>query len=207
MIFEVIIYVGFIKYKNEEGIMNKRTSQSILHTILLFFTLMLTTACSDHSGIVVVPSTTGNDIQPMTRSRSVWIPLELPDPSENADDPIETVAEDFLGEYLTGTVSRIEIQFQGQDIFVSVWDEDAIDEDAPHTTRLTFQQGVVTEERAALYTDDHGSLYLYQEQQLEDGHYEFKLVFQNEEINLNNNGNEGVLGYAQIALCEVERNC
>ena len=110
--------------------MNKKTSQSILYTLLLFLTLMFTTACSDNPGIIFVPSTT--DPQPTLQSSSTWIPLEFPDPIENADDPIETVAEDFLDEDLKGTVSRIEVLFQGQDILVSVWDEDAVNNDAPH---------------------------------------------------------------------------
>lgn len=175
--------------------------QSVLYIGLLLSTLTLTIGCQDQGG--------SGSFQTRFTTDQSWTTVQFPDPNDNGGDSIEIVTEDFLNQRLTGQLSRIEISFEGQSLLVNVWDDEALSTGYPKMLNFGFQQGFtfVTVERQVTYGNQNTNLYLIQGQEIQAGHYRFRLEFENFELNMHGSGYYGLLGYVDLPVCRVDGSC
>ena len=191
--------------------MNNHKIQSVLYTGLLISTLTLTIGCQQPSQTQVPIGGAGYNLH--LTSTPGWTIVQFPDPNDNGGDSIEIVVQDFIGLSVVeiGRIHKIEIRFQDQSLLFNIWDDQAIATNQPFEARLdlNFQQGFsfVTVEREVSYSDGIGDIYLVQGHETRPGYYLFRVEFQNTLPNINGSGNQGLLGYVELPLCEVDRTC
>ena len=189
--------------------MKTQKIQSVLFTGLLLSTLTLTIGCQNpqsSNNLQTKKSDSANQNNENSTDQS-WT-VQFPDPQDNGGDSIEVVTGDFLNQTLTGQLDKIEVSFKGEFLLVHVWDNEALSAGQPKTLSFSFEEGFtfVTVERQVTYVNSDAYLYLIQGQEIREGHYRFRLEFENFETNISGHGNLGLLGYVDLPICEVDRD-
>lgn len=167
-----------------------------LHSLLLMFVFCV--GCGKDGNLQPIKRP-----RPPVISQTNKIDLQLAPASDNNNQSLQEVVEDFLGQPLSGSLRGIAIIFNDDSISVAVQDEERMPFVVSQIELQSDQSSDIQEEEYVVYGDSYGSVYFILEDQTSS---RFRIYFEN----LDEQGSvisSGVLGFATIPACQVSQTC